>query len=163
MANSARIVGGALVGGYLLYESIYRVTRGERAIIFDKFQGVLPEPVTEGIHFKLPFIQDVRLMNIRVRPIEVKTEHVLKDSIPFLMTTKVLYAPKSDKVTRIFVNLGLEFGERIMPLIVAETMNTILEPIFEKCNDATVNHTHIRQFHLFNVQKKKSIKINIVA
>jgi len=135
------------------------VTRGERAIIFDKFQGVLPEPVTEGIHFKLPFIQDVRLMNIRVRPIEVKTEHVLKDSIPFLMTTKVLYAPKSDKVTRIFVNLGLEFGERIMPLIVAETMNTILEPIFEKCNDATVNHTHIRQFHLFNVQKNQSINI----
>lgn len=33
------------------------VDGGQRAVIFDKFQGVLPDVKGEGTHFKIPFIQ----------------------------------------------------------------------------------------------------------
>lgn len=32
------------------------VDGGERAVIFDRFRGVLPKTVGEGTHFKIPFI-----------------------------------------------------------------------------------------------------------
>ena len=33
------------------------VDGGERAVIFDRFRGVLPKTVGEGTHFRIPFIQ----------------------------------------------------------------------------------------------------------
>jgi prohibitin 1 len=43
------------------------VDGGERAVIFDRFRGVLPETVGEGTHFRIPFIQDPNIMDIRTR------------------------------------------------------------------------------------------------
>ena len=33
------------------------VDGGERAVIFDRFRGVLPKTVGEGTHFRIPLIQ----------------------------------------------------------------------------------------------------------
>lgn len=33
------------------------VDGGERAVIFDRFRGVLPKTVAEGTHFRIPLIQ----------------------------------------------------------------------------------------------------------
>lgn len=41
---------------------------GERAIIFDRFRGVLPEQVGEGTHFRIPWVQTPNIMDIRTRP-----------------------------------------------------------------------------------------------
>lgn len=43
------------------------VDGGERAVIFDRFRGVLAETVGEGTHFRIPFIQDPNIMDIRTR------------------------------------------------------------------------------------------------
>lgn len=37
--------------------SHFLVDGGERAVIFDRFRGVLPKTIKEGTHFKIPFIQ----------------------------------------------------------------------------------------------------------
>lgn len=44
------------------------VDGGERAIMFDRFSGVLEAPVGEGTHFRLPWIQTPNVMDIRTRP-----------------------------------------------------------------------------------------------
>ena len=41
------------------------VDGGERAVIFDRFRGVLPKTVGEGTHFRIPFIQ-VCFVNCKV-------------------------------------------------------------------------------------------------
>lgn len=33
------------------------VDGGERAVIFDRFRGVLPKTIAEGTHFRIPLIQ----------------------------------------------------------------------------------------------------------
>lgn len=54
----ARGIGGAtLVAGIAIEFFIYDVDAGKRAVIFDKVRGILPDPVGEGTHFKIPFIQ----------------------------------------------------------------------------------------------------------
>lgn len=41
---------------------------GERAVIFDRFRGILPEVVSEGTHFRVPWVQTPHIMDIRTRP-----------------------------------------------------------------------------------------------
>lgn len=44
------------------------VDGGERAVIYDRIRGVLDEPVGEGTHFRVPWLQSPNVMDIRTRP-----------------------------------------------------------------------------------------------
>lgn len=44
------------------------VDGGERAVMYDRIQGVLPVAVTEGTHFRVPWLQNPAVMDIRTRP-----------------------------------------------------------------------------------------------
>ena len=46
----------------------YAVDGGERAVMYDRIQGVLPKAVTEGTHFRVPWLQSPAVMDIRTRP-----------------------------------------------------------------------------------------------
>lgn len=37
-------------------------------MIFDRFRGVLQETVSEGTHFRIPWVQSINNMDIRTRP-----------------------------------------------------------------------------------------------
>ena len=36
--------------------------------MYDRLQGVLPQPIGEGSHFLVPWLQSPNIMDIRVRP-----------------------------------------------------------------------------------------------
>ncbi|MCC5847052.1 MAG: protease modulator HflC [Verrucomicrobia bacterium] len=65
------IAGGMLlvllaVGGFLLVSSVYIIQEAEQAIVL-QFGKLIGEPVTTpGIHFKIPFIQEVRRFDKRL-------------------------------------------------------------------------------------------------
>ena len=44
------------------------VDGGERAVIFDRFQGVLPQVVGEGTHFLIPWVQRPVIFSVRSKP-----------------------------------------------------------------------------------------------
>lgn len=46
----------------------FAVDGGERAVIFDRFRGILGETVSEGTHFRIPWVQTPHIMDIRTRP-----------------------------------------------------------------------------------------------
>lgn len=45
----------------------HAVDGGERAVIFDRFRGVLEDTVGEGTHFRIPWVQTPNIMDIRTR------------------------------------------------------------------------------------------------
>lgn len=69
MMNRMLKVGGAMVGaGIFASNFCFVVDGGERAIIMDAFQGLKPKVHGEGVHFKLPFIQQVKRFEVRTQP-----------------------------------------------------------------------------------------------
>jgi len=44
------------------------VDAGERCVMYDRIQGVLPEPIGEGSHLRIPWLQSPNIMDIRTRP-----------------------------------------------------------------------------------------------
>ena len=59
---------------------IYKVDPGERAIIFDKFQGGIQSKVYgQGYHLFVPFKQEVIKYDIKIQPYDHPTETGTKD------------------------------------------------------------------------------------
>ena len=44
------------------------VDGGQRAVIFDRFRGVLPDVSGEGTHFLIPWVQRAIIFDVRSRP-----------------------------------------------------------------------------------------------
>ena len=65
-------VGLALAGG-VVQSALYNVDGGHRAVMFDRFRGVLPAVTGEGTHFMIPWVQKPIIFDIRARPKNVPT------------------------------------------------------------------------------------------
>jgi hypothetical protein len=102
----ARGLGGAtLVAGVAIEFFIYDVDAGKRAVIFDKVRGILPEPVGEGTHFKIPFLQvsDFRTC------VKLHFDPVLTKSLLLLFSR----SPKSWTFAHVLCSLILRLEQKI--------------------------------------------------
>lgn len=58
------------------------VDGGERAVIFDRFRGVLDEVEGEGTHFRMPWVQTPHIMDIRTRAKTISSVTGTKGGFP---------------------------------------------------------------------------------
>ncbi|DBB09494.1 hypothetical protein WJX82_000455 [Trebouxia sp. C0006] len=105
------------IGGSALQASLYTVDGGERAVMYDRIQGVLPVAVTEGTHFRVPWLQSPAVMDIRTRPRSISSVTGTKDLQMVNITLRVLSKPDVDSLSTIYKNLGLDWDERVLPSI----------------------------------------------
>jgi len=119
--------GVALFGaGVVGTQIFYNVPAGHRAVMFDKFRGVLPDVDSEGTHIRIPVIQEPTIMDITTRPRSVPVTTGTKDLQTINLTLRVLFRPKRDKLPLIFTEIGRDYEERVLPSIVNETLKTVI-------------------------------------
>jgi prohibitin 1 len=101
---------------------LYNVDAGQRAVIFDRFKGVMPEVVGEGTHVLIPWVQRAFLFDIRTRPREIATTTGSKDLQMVNITLRVLYRPNAETLPQIYQTYNFDYEERIMPSIANEVL-----------------------------------------
>eukprot|EP00041_Stephanoeca_diplocostata_P008563 m.126697 g.126697 ORF g.126697 m.126697 type:complete len:273 (+) comp17385_c0_seq1:120-938(+) len=116
------ISGIALLSDQILYD----VDGGHRAVIFDKFQGVLTDVRGEGTHFRIPFIQEPKIFDVRMqwRTLPVRTPS--RDLQDVDVTLRILYRPQVPMLPHIFKTLGEDYAERVIPSIGNEILKSIV-------------------------------------
>ncbi|PNH06609.1 Prohibitin-1, mitochondrial [Tetrabaena socialis] len=117
---------GLGVGASVLQTSLYNVDGGERAIIFDRFRGVLPESVGEGTHFRIPWVQQPNVMDIRTRPRSISSVTGTKDLQMVNMSLRILSKPDESRLSHIYKTLGLDWEERVLPSIGNEVVKAVV-------------------------------------
>ncbi|KXZ52877.1 hypothetical protein GPECTOR_8g258 [Gonium pectorale] len=117
---------GLGVGASVLQTSLYNVDGGERAIVFDRFRGVLPEPVGEGTHFRIPWVQQPNIMDIRTRPRSISSVTGTKDLQMVNMSLRILSKPDEPRLPHIFKTLGMDWEERVLPSIGNEVVKAVV-------------------------------------
>ncbi|GIL47197.1 hypothetical protein Vafri_4073 [Volvox africanus] len=117
---------GLGVGASVLQTSLYNVDGGERAIIFDRFRGVLTEPVGEGTHFRIPWVQQPNVMDIRTRPRSISSVTGTKDLQMVNMSLRILSKPDEPRLPHIFKTLGTDWEERVLPSIGNEVVKAVV-------------------------------------
>lgn len=110
----------------VLSNSVYSVDGGERAVIFDRWSGVLPGVIGEGMHMVVPWLQKPILFDIRTRPRIITTTTGSKDMQTVSLTLRVLHRPNVAYLPRIYSTLGPDYDERVLPSIGNEVLKAIV-------------------------------------
>jgi prohibitin 1 len=95
-------------------------------VIFDRFRGILTQPVGEGTHFKIPWVQTPHIMDIRTRPRTISSVTGTKDLQMVNMGLRILSKPDEPRIPEIFKGLGLDWDERVLPSIGNEIVKSIV-------------------------------------
>ncbi|KAK4707790.1 hypothetical protein R3W88_028715 [Solanum pinnatisectum] len=126
LTNIARAAFGLGIGATVLNSSLYTVDGGERAVLFDRFRGVIDDTVGEGTHFLVPWLQKPFIFDIRTRPHTFSSVSGTKDLQMVHLTLRVLSRPEVSRLPYIFKNLGLEYDEKVLPSIGNEVMKAVV-------------------------------------
>ena len=98
------------------------VDGGERAVMFDRFRGVLKETSAEGTHFMVPIIQSPTIYDVRTRPKSLSSVTGTKDLQQVNLTLRVLCRPNVEQLSTIHLNLGPDYDDRVLPSIGNEVL-----------------------------------------
>jgi len=112
--------------GYALYNSIYFVPGGYRAVKFNAITGLNNTSYTEGANFAIPFLETPILFDTRFRPTEVATSSGSRDLQIINMALRVLYKPHTDQLHEVYRRLGVNYAETVLPSILHEVMKAVI-------------------------------------
>jgi prohibitin 2 len=125
--NRLAVGGAALLGfGYLLTDSLFTVEGGHRAVMFNRFGGVSASVYSEGTHIKVPWFQLPIVFDVRASPKSFPSISGSKDLQMVNITVRVLTRPDTSKLPEMVSTLGTNWGERVLPSIVEETLKSVI-------------------------------------
>ncbi|XP_071702939.1 prohibitin-3, mitochondrial-like [Rutidosis leptorrhynchoides] len=126
LTNLARAAFGLGTAATIANSSLYTVDGGQRAVLFDRFRGVLDDTVGEGTHFLIPWLQTPYIFDIRTRPHTFSSISGTKDLQMVNLTLRVLSRPEVNKLPSIFKTLGTEYDEKVLPSIGNEVLKAVV-------------------------------------
>ena len=108
----------------LLISSITTISSGEVGIRV-RFGKVVKEPTSEGVNFKIPFIEKREKVNVKVQKIEVKTNSSSKDLQEVNMNVAVNYRIDSKKAVDLYRTVGMEYESVILEPSIEESIKAV--------------------------------------
>lgn len=108
----------------LALNSFVIVNAGQRGIVL-QLGAVRPVVFSEGLHFKIPFIQEVIPMEVRVQKSQSDQTAASKDLQIVTTTVAVNFHLEPNQVNKLYQNVGLSYGERIVDPAIGEAVKAI--------------------------------------
>jgi len=113
-----------IIAVILLFSSVTTIKSGEVGIRV-RFGKVVNQKTTEGINFKLPIIEKIEKMNVRVQKVEVKTASSSKDLQEVEMSLAVNYQIDKDEAKKLYKNVGTGYDEVILEPAIQESIKAV--------------------------------------
>lgn len=110
---------------FLVMDSIVIVGAGNRAVIFNKVNGVHPKALGEGIHFVLPLVESVTKFNCRMIKAEFDTTAASKDLQDVATKVALNFHPQADAVAEIYQLYGVDYTEKVVHPAVQEAVKAV--------------------------------------
>ncbi|HZG58397.1 prohibitin family protein [Paenibacillus sp.] len=125
--NVQRLIVGAVIAILLVvvgFRSFAIVEAGHRGIVL-QLGAVQPQVLSEGLHFKLPFIQSVVPVEVRVQKAESSQVSASRDLQTVTTTLAVNYHLDGATVNTLYQNVGLEYKARIVDPAISESLKAV--------------------------------------
>ncbi|MFZ3173165.1 MAG: prohibitin family protein [Carboxydocellales bacterium] len=117
----------AIVGLILLFiafNSVVVVQAGTRGVVL-QLGAVKPLVMSPGFHFKIPFIQQVIPIDVRVGKSQSDQTAASKDLQIVTTTVAVNFHLVPDEVNKLYQNVGLAYDDRIVAPAIGEAVKAV--------------------------------------
>lgn len=108
----------------LLFSSVTTIKSGEVGIRV-RFGKVVNQQTNEGINFKVPVVEKIEKMNVRVQKVEVQTASSSKDLQEVEMSLAVNYQIDKDKARSLYKTVGTGYDEVILEPAIQESIKAV--------------------------------------
>ena len=109
----------------IVFGSCFRTIRSGEVGIRVRFGKVINKELKEGINYKLPVIEKIVKMNVRVQKIEVKTVSSSKDLQEVEMDLAVNYQVESTKAFKLYKTVGLGYKDIVLEPAIQESIKAV--------------------------------------
>ncbi len=108
------------------YESVKIVDAGHRGVLLHwSAVDLTHPPLDEGLHFVVPFQDDVVSIEVRTLKYEKETRAASKDLQTVATTVTVNYHPDKESIHTLYKNLGLDYESRVIQPAIEETVKQV--------------------------------------
>ncbi|MGC3981573.1 MAG: prohibitin family protein [Steroidobacteraceae bacterium] len=129
-ANPARVIRliglgiVALIVLILLLGSFYTVKSGERALVF-RF-GQIKDVVADGLHFKLPLIESIRIVDVRTQKAASPANAGTRDLQSVTTEVSMNYHLDAATLSDTYARVGLEVENKIIDPRIQEVVKSVV-------------------------------------
>ncbi len=108
----------------LLFKPWVQVDAGERGVVLN-FGAVQNKVLGEGMHFRIPVMQEVVRMDVKIQKAETDAASASSDMQDVSLKVALNYHIIPDKVNVVYQTIGIEFKERIIDPAIQEVMKAV--------------------------------------
>ena len=109
----------------LIFSSLSIIPAGHKGVLLT-MGAVSDRTYNEGLNFKIPFVQTVHQIDVRMKKFEsADNSSASKDLQSILSTIAVNYRVASDSVAQLYKNLGTNFESTIISPAISETIKAV--------------------------------------
>lgn len=102
----------------------YTVVGGQRAVLYNRINGVDQTVKEEGMHFKWPWFDRPTIFSAQFEPYMLRSMSGSRDLQMVDMQLRVLCRPVPDRLPWIFQMIGADYKEKVLPSIVNEVLKS---------------------------------------
>lgn len=107
-----------------VFGGFYTIDSGEKGVLLT-FGKANPSPSTQGLHFKIPFVQQIVKFDIRTQKVQASASAASKDLQTVKAEVAVNYHLVPSEVVNIYSSLGVNFDERVIQPSVQEVVKAV--------------------------------------
>lgn len=108
----------------LLFKPWVQIGAGERGIVLN-FGAVQNKVLDEGMHFRMPIMQQVIIMDVKVQKAQTDASSASSDLQDVTLSVALNYHIIPDKANAVYQNIGLSFKERIIDPAIHEVTKAV--------------------------------------
>lgn len=108
----------------VLFKPWVQVGAGERGVVLN-FGAVQDHVLNEGMHFRVPVMQQVIIMDVKIQKIETNSISASSDMQDVTLKVALNYHIIPDKANVVYQTIGIEFKERIIDPAIQEVMKAV--------------------------------------
>jgi len=118
------IIIGAVLLVFLFFRPWVQVGAGERGVVLN-FGAVQDKVLNEGLHFRVPIMQKVAIMDVKVQKAVTDAVSGSADLQDVTSSVALNYHVVPDKANVVYQTIGVEFKERIIDPAIQEVMKAV--------------------------------------
>lgn len=123
-----KVAAGAVAVAVLLFllvlNPFVKIDAGERGVVLN-FGAVQDEVLGEGLHLRVPIMQRIVKMDVKIQKSETRAEAASKDLQDIQSVIALNYHIIPDKANWVYQNVGVAFKERVIDPTVQEAVKAV--------------------------------------